>query len=205
VRAAPVPAAPPNAPPPQLVSEATREWARVDKSSIAELETFIRRHGTSIEADYARARIEALKQEQAKRVAMLQEEEARKKAEAAAAEARARKGEEERKPVRSQGAFDGAWQIRRKGPGCAQGQDVRFLLLVTDRVVQGLSSGGQRIRGALSPSGEITFRHPTVDKDNKVDGRTAFYSGSLNGSTGSGTFSVPNTACRGTFTASHGS
>ena len=34
---------------------------RVDKSSIAELETFIRRHGASTDADYARARIEELR------------------------------------------------------------------------------------------------------------------------------------------------
>jgi hypothetical protein len=44
------------------VSEAAREWWQVDKTSIAELETFVRRHGTSVEADYARARIEKLKQ-----------------------------------------------------------------------------------------------------------------------------------------------
>jgi S1-C subfamily serine protease len=44
-------------------SEATREWARVDKSHIAELETFLRRHGSSPEADYARARIDNLKKQ----------------------------------------------------------------------------------------------------------------------------------------------
>ena len=45
------------------VSEAAREWARVDKTSVAELETFVRRHGASPEADYARARIDSLKQQ----------------------------------------------------------------------------------------------------------------------------------------------
>jgi formylglycine-generating enzyme required for sulfatase activity len=45
------------------VSEAAREWARVDKTSVAELETFVRRHGASREADYARARIDNLKQQ----------------------------------------------------------------------------------------------------------------------------------------------
>jgi hypothetical protein len=39
-----------------------REWARVDKTSIAELEVFVRRHGASPEADYAKARIDGLKQ-----------------------------------------------------------------------------------------------------------------------------------------------
>jgi len=43
------------------VSEAAREWARVDKASVVELETFVRRHGASPEADYARARIDNLK------------------------------------------------------------------------------------------------------------------------------------------------
>ena len=45
------------------VNEAAREWAHVDKASVAELETFVRRHGASSEADYARARIENLKQQ----------------------------------------------------------------------------------------------------------------------------------------------
>jgi formylglycine-generating enzyme required for sulfatase activity len=39
------------------------EWSRIDKTSIAELETFVRRHGASTEADYARARIEELKKQ----------------------------------------------------------------------------------------------------------------------------------------------
>src|SRR5262245_12030957 len=42
------------------VSEASREWASVDKTSVVDLETFVRRHGSSPEADYARARIESL-------------------------------------------------------------------------------------------------------------------------------------------------
>jgi hypothetical protein len=40
---------------------AAREWTRVDKSSVAELETFRRRHPTSPEAEYALARIEELR------------------------------------------------------------------------------------------------------------------------------------------------
>lgn len=45
-------------------SEASTEWSRVDKASIAELETFLRRHGSSPEADYARARLAELKRQQ---------------------------------------------------------------------------------------------------------------------------------------------
>jgi formylglycine-generating enzyme required for sulfatase activity len=43
------------------MSEATREWSRLDRESVAELELFIRRHGASIEADYARARLHELR------------------------------------------------------------------------------------------------------------------------------------------------
>lgn len=46
-------------------SEAAREWASVDKTSIPELETFVRRHGASPEADYARARIDSFNQQAA--------------------------------------------------------------------------------------------------------------------------------------------
>jgi hypothetical protein len=45
---------------PPAITEAAQEWERVDKTSSVELETFVRRHGSSPEADYARARIAAL-------------------------------------------------------------------------------------------------------------------------------------------------
>jgi TRAP-type mannitol/chloroaromatic compound transport system substrate-binding protein len=48
---------------PQM-TEAAREWSRIDKTSIAELETFVRRHQSSAEADYARARLGELKRTQ---------------------------------------------------------------------------------------------------------------------------------------------
>ena len=48
-------------PPVPALSEAAREWARVDKSSMAELETFRRRHPASAEAEYALARIDELR------------------------------------------------------------------------------------------------------------------------------------------------
>jgi formylglycine-generating enzyme required for sulfatase activity/uncharacterized caspase-like protein len=61
--AAPPPLVAPPPSQPQL-GEASREWLQVDKRSTAELETFVRRHGSSPEADYARARIQELKQQQ---------------------------------------------------------------------------------------------------------------------------------------------
>jgi uncharacterized caspase-like protein len=45
----------------EQLSAAAREWEGVDKTSVAELEMFIRRHGASSEAEYARARIDVLK------------------------------------------------------------------------------------------------------------------------------------------------
>ena len=45
---------------PPAITQAAQEWERVDKTSSVELETFVRRHGSSPEADYARARIAAL-------------------------------------------------------------------------------------------------------------------------------------------------
>jgi hypothetical protein len=50
---------------------AALEWARVDKSSPAELETFRRRHPSSPEAEYALARIEALRRADEKKVAVV--------------------------------------------------------------------------------------------------------------------------------------
>jgi formylglycine-generating enzyme required for sulfatase activity len=47
------------------ITDAAREWGQVDKTSIAELETFLQRHGSSAEADYARARLAPLKKQQA--------------------------------------------------------------------------------------------------------------------------------------------
>ena len=42
--------------------DANREWAAMDKNSVAMLKTFLRRHGSSRFADYAQARIEELNQ-----------------------------------------------------------------------------------------------------------------------------------------------
>ena len=50
-------------PSPRIASEAALEWAGVDKTSVAELETFISRHSTSSEAEYARARLNELRRQ----------------------------------------------------------------------------------------------------------------------------------------------
>jgi formylglycine-generating enzyme required for sulfatase activity len=56
---------PPQSTIPDQSNDASREWSAVDKASIAELETFVQRHGSSTEANYARARLAALKLQQA--------------------------------------------------------------------------------------------------------------------------------------------
>jgi hypothetical protein len=112
-----------------------------------------------------------------------------------------KRAEEDRK--RSQ-PFDGTWHVRRIGPSCEFGQDVLFLIVINDRVVQGLSAGQQRIRGTLSASGQITFRHVSADRNNNPVGTNAVYAGSLKGTSGSGTFAIEGSRCKGTFTASRG-
>jgi hypothetical protein len=57
------PLTPMTAPSSPAPSEAASEWQRVDKTSVAELETFARRHGASIEAEYARARLADLRKQ----------------------------------------------------------------------------------------------------------------------------------------------
>lgn len=56
------------APAPESAVEAasSREWRSVDKTSVAELETFLSRHASSPEADYARARLADLKDARAR-------------------------------------------------------------------------------------------------------------------------------------------
>jgi Caspase domain len=57
-------AVPPAAAAGSHATDASREWTGVDKTSLAEVETFLRRHPSSAEADYARAHLEALKKPQ---------------------------------------------------------------------------------------------------------------------------------------------
>src|SRR5262249_30645508 len=58
------PSVQPSTPAQSQTSDAAREWSHLDKVNMAELETFVRRHESSPEADYARARIDELKKQQ---------------------------------------------------------------------------------------------------------------------------------------------
>ena len=105
-------------------------------------------------------------------------------------------------PAQDRPSLDGVWHIHRKGPTCEFGQDIRFIVVIEGKTIQGLSAGGQKVAGTISASGEISFRHATVDRKNVPDGPTAVYSGSLKKSPGAGTFIIPGGPCRGNFTAS---
>ena len=81
------------------------------------------------------------------------------------------------------GNFDGIWTMTRSAsPGC-HGQSASFVVRINGSVAIG--PGG---RGSISPSGAI-----------RVPGRANYFSGTLRGNSGSGTYSGK---CNGTFTAS---
>ena len=184
---------------------AVEAWDRTkDTTSTAVLEAFAKRFTDTYYGDLAKARLAELM-----RAAAARKAEGDAKAEAERQRLVMLKAEDDRKRAAAEDTkrsqpFDGIWHVRRIGPGCALGQDVRFLIVVSDRVIQGVSSGQQTIHGSLSASGRITFRHATVDGKNNPDGRTAVHSGSFKGTGGSGTFAVDATRCRGTFAASRG-
>ena len=80
-------------PPPPLETEARREWMGVDKTSAAELQAFLTRHGASPEATYARARLEEIGELKRREQASSDQAERARRAEAqrlAALEARER-------------------------------------------------------------------------------------------------------------------
>ena len=163
----------PPAPVPE-VTEAAREWARVSKTSVADLEAFARRYKTSPEADYAHWRIDSLKQ---KAVAI------------APTPGPSRK---------SRGGFDGVWSIHRLGPGCVRNTDKVYVITINGEVVGGETGTGP-ITGTVTASGELKISHTGINARKRRAG-TVIYSGWLQSDNGSGTFDKPGTTCRGTFT-----
>jgi uncharacterized caspase-like protein len=120
---------------------------------------------------------------------------------AATAQTRLQELKRERAATAALTQFDGSWQVHRVGPSCSWGRDVYFAVNVTKGSIKGWSAGGQVIVGTISASGEIEFNHGTTDSNNKPDGRSAHYSGSLQGNSGAGSFEIGLGQCRGTFTA----
>lgn len=102
------------------LSEAAHEWLRVDKTNLGELETFVRRQGSSPEADYARARIDGLK-----------------KGRVGTSAALATNAKTQNAPP-TKGGLSGQWTIARIGTaGCLPNKDYTFNLTMTNNVVSG--------------------------------------------------------------------
>jgi uncharacterized caspase-like protein len=96
--------------------------------------------------------------------------------------------------IEGPGGFDGTWQVHRVGPTCRRGPDVRFAIHVGGGVVSGRWGGGP-IKGRVSPSGQLTFKHRTA----APRGGDLLYSVTLQGNSGTGTFHYPGTRCQGTL------
>jgi hypothetical protein len=84
------------------------------------------------------------------------------------------------------GPFDGAWVITRTGTGCDEPTNT-FAVVITGGDIHG--------RGKVTPDGAFKFQ----GKNNK--GKPRPFTGTLRGSSGSGTFYTVGGRCKGTFTA----
>jgi uncharacterized caspase-like protein len=93
-------------------------------------------------------------------------------------------GTERERPARG-GSFDGKWSLYRSASGSCHPTGQAFTIRIAGGVVH--APGGT---GSISPSGAIRF-----------PGRSNAFSGTLRGSSGSGTYSG---RCSGTFTATRG-
>ena len=137
-----------------------REWLGIDKTSIAELETFVRRHGSSPEADYARARIKELGGQPA----------------TAATPAVAVSAY----PLSS--SFDGtSWKVVTTAEKCqVKSWTTEFTVKGSDIFV------GPDFRGRIQSDGAFEFSVPNA----VLPGTTMRYTGKLKERAGSGGFSV---------------
>jgi hypothetical protein len=92
-----------------------------------------------------------------------------------------------------QGQFDGRWTLSGQGTGCAR-STWSFAFSVANGFISGRMPFGP-LRGSVGPSGRIRFTHPSSGGD-----LTNHYSGTLAGTSGSGTLQVAGGTCVGTFT-----
>jgi len=141
-------------------NDTSREWLGIDKTSIAELETFVRRHGSSPEADYARARIKELGGQPA----------------TAATPAVAVSAY----PLSS--SFDGtSWKVVTTAEKCqVKSWTTEFTVKGSDIFV------GPDFRGRIQSDGAFEFSVPNA----VLPGTTMRYTGKLKERAGSGGFSV---------------
>jgi uncharacterized caspase-like protein len=149
----------------QSLIEASREWSQLDKTSIIELETFMRRHGASPQADYAKALLSALKQQaeiaqQAANAAKKVDDEARMKVAVERQRlAVLQKQEEEKRRVETDAARQGAKkkadeetrgkpEASRQDPAIQQGAEVTKKRVVDNAWPPAVVSG-QSMAGSL--------------------------------------------------------
>lgn len=152
--------------------------------------------------DQMRRTTEALRAAEKERLeAVRQANEARKAAEAALAAKR--DAEQASNPTKlaalpklaPAGPLDGTWHVHRLGPNCRRGRNVRFAIHVANGVVGGRWGGGP-ISGTVSASGKLAFKHLTSGPR----GGNLYYSGTLKGESGAGSFRFPGTRCQGSMT-----
>ncbi len=105
------------------------------------------------------------------------------------------------------GKFDGNWLVRRVG--CAARPELNFQIHLENGNISGRFEPNQMsalpgsrppIIGSISASGEINFNHHTVDDAGEITDANAHYTGTFRGNSASGTFSISNGQCNGTFT-----
>ncbi len=88
------------------------------------------------------------------------------------------------------GRFDGRWTLTRIGENCRAGRVRSFSF----RIAGGETTNG---KGSVSAAGRFKYRGKS-----KIGDKPVHFSGSLNGSSGRGTFYVEGGRCEGTFTVS---
>jgi len=119
------------------------------------------------------------------------------KAEPSASPAVPRPTEQPATQVPSQlGQFDGVWYLDRASNNCGA-KSWRLPINVQHGVVAGVMAAGA-VTGTISEAGQFALKHPGMTAG-QPDGSTLHYKGSLQQSSGSGTF-YQNPNCNGTFT-----
>ena len=147
------------------------------------------------EEDEARRKAELAEQEARRQeeiaAAKQKTEEDRRRAEEEAERRKAETAERERRRLevaKATAAFDGVWEITRKGSSCFTGTPIFGVTIENGMFAQGY--------GSVSPNGEFKLQ----GRSKHTGPRDLHYVGMLIGNSGSGTFQADG-GCSGTFTA----
>jgi caspase domain-containing protein len=156
--------APPGSP---QLSAAAAEWSRLDKTSIVELETFLRRHGSSPEADYARPRLADLK----KQVVIPTPPPSRPK-------------------EKNEHTFDGNWEVSGIRDNCSHPSPNRWKWEAPIRIDGSHILRNGSVAGRMFGNGNFEFAAPRANRPT-IRGT---YSGKLQADSGQGTYRFPDCA-----------